>query len=126
MAVSATSGTSSSPGSRKRVSTRSISTSSAATGTGSITRFTPTGIEEFSCGALIDANSRLGRKPGDPESTDPEGLIQKPYDQSPRSGGFLTVEVIPSTAGGSELTFTWHDEKGEVLHQTTKESQPTP
>ena len=33
----------------------------------------PSGIEEFSTGALIDVNSRLGRKPGDPKSTDPEG-----------------------------------------------------
>jgi len=26
----------------------------------------PSGFEEFSCGALVDANSRLGRNPGDP------------------------------------------------------------
>ena len=30
-----------------------------------------TGLEEFSCGALVDANSRLGRLPGDPAGTDP-------------------------------------------------------
>ena len=74
-----------------------------------------TGIEEFSCGALVDANSRLGRKPGDPESTDAEGLIKQPYYQSPRSGGFLMVESTPE-----KLTFTWHDENGELLHQTVK------
>lgn len=75
----------------------------------------PTGIEEFSSGALIDANSRLGRKPGDPKSTDPEGLIQQPYTQDPRSGGFLLIESRPGN-----LAFTWHDEQGKVLHQTNK------
>ena len=41
----------------------------------------PAGFEEFSCGALIDANSRLGRKPGDPKSTDPEGKIFQYFTQ---------------------------------------------
>jgi len=80
----------------------------------------PSGVEEFSCGALVDANSRLGRSPGDPKSTDPEGLIKQPYSQDPRSGGFLMIEV----SGGyedSNLKFTWHDELGKVLHQTVKE-----
>ncbi len=81
----------------------------------------PTGIEEFSCGALVDANSRLGRKPGDPQSTDPEGLIKQPYYQSPPSGGFLLVTV---TAGGEQrdasLTFTWHDERGKLLRRHIK------
>ncbi len=38
-----------------------------------------TGFEEFSCGALVDANSRIGRRPGDPASTDPEAAIKQPY-----------------------------------------------
>lgn len=89
-----------------------------------------TGIEEFSCGALIDANSRLGRKPGDPASTDPEGLIKQTYVQDPRSGGFLMVESTPNPNPGEEgraakLTFTWHDEKGAVLH-TTEKKAPVP
>lgn len=78
----------------------------------------PTGIEEYSCGALVDANSRLGRKPGDPKSTDPEGLIKQPYYQDPRSGGFLAVEVKPGNP--AKLVFTWHDEKGAVLHSAEK------
>ncbi|MDG2388070.1 MAG: alkaline phosphatase D family protein [Planctomycetaceae bacterium] len=80
----------------------------------------PSGVEEFSCGALVDANSRLGRSPGDPKSTDPKGLIKQPYSQDPRSGGFLMIDI----AGGYEepkLTFTWHDELGKVLHKTVKE-----
>ncbi len=81
----------------------------------------PTGIEEFSCGALVDANSRLGRKPGDPESTDPDGLIKQPYQQNPRSGGFLEVTSRPGTsAKRATLTMTWRDEFGRVLHEHTK------
>ena len=81
----------------------------------------PSGIEEFSSGALIDVNSRLGRKPGDPESTDPEGLIEQPYHQDPRSGGFLEVEVSPETGGeGAQLKLTWRDEHGEVLYSALK------
>jgi alkaline phosphatase/alkaline phosphatase D len=82
----------------------------------------PTGIEEFSCGALVDANSRLGRAPGDPESTDPEGLIKQPYSQKERSGGFLMIEVIPGRNDNpARLSFTWHDEFGKVLHRHVKE-----
>ena len=78
----------------------------------------PSGIDEFSCGALVDANSRLGRKPGDPESTDPKAMIRQPYSQDPRSGGFLLISVAPGSDGDpSTLTFTWHDELGEVLHR---------
>ena len=83
----------------------------------------PSGIEEFSSGALVDANSRLGRKPGDPKSTDPEGLIRQPYYQTPRSGGFLVVDVAPAgEAEPATLSFRWHDEQGEILHTTMKEA----
>ena len=82
----------------------------------------PTGIEEFSCGALVDANSRLGRKPGDPKSTDPEGLIKQPYMQNPRSGGFLWIEIAPNekSPNDARLTFRWHDERGVLLHEHVK------
>ena len=81
----------------------------------------PSGIEEFSCGALVDANSRLGRKPGDPKSTDPDGTIAQPYYQTPRSGGFLMLETAAATAGKpATLTITWHDEHGVLLHRTQK------
>ena len=79
------------------------------------------GIEEFSSGSLLDANSRLGRKPGDPKSTDPDGLIKQPYYQTPRSGGFMTVEANPEKGeAAAKLTITWHDEHGELLHKTEK------
>jgi alkaline phosphatase D len=81
----------------------------------------PSGIEEFSCGALVDANSRLGRKPGDPKSTDPQGTIQQLYYQQPASGGFLLVEVRPADdQRPATLTFHFHDEHGKALYETTK------
>ena len=81
----------------------------------------PSGIEEFSCGALVDANSRLGRKPGDPASTDPDGLIKQPYYQTPRSGGYLIVEVLPAKEQAkATLAFRWYDEHGELLHEHVK------
>ena len=78
----------------------------------------PSGFEEFSCGALVDANSRLGRRPGDPKSTDPDGLIRQPYTQTTPSGGFLEIECVPATAEQpSKLVFRFHDEHGETLHE---------
>ncbi|MEO1994141.1 MAG: alkaline phosphatase D family protein, partial [Planctomycetaceae bacterium] len=81
----------------------------------------PSGVEEFSCGALVDANSRLGRKPGDPKSTDPQGLIKQRYSQNPRSGGFLQIQVTPAIQNGkAQLTLRFHDEHGKVLHKLVK------
>lgn len=83
----------------------------------------PGGIEEFSCGALVDANSRLGRKPGDPASTDPDGLIKQAYTQRKRSGGFLLIESLPATSSKpATLNFLFHDERGKLLHKTEKKS----
>jgi alkaline phosphatase D len=83
----------------------------------------PTGIEEFSCGALVDANSRLGRKPGDPQSTDPKGLIKQAYAQKVRSAGFLQISSKPSVKNRpASLEFTWFDEFGKLLHKHTKEA----
>lgn len=84
----------------------------------------PAGIEEFSCGALVDPNSRLGRAPGDPQSTDPDGLIKQLYTQKERSGGFLMIESSPAKANtSSTLSFVFHDEKGEILHKHTKQGK---
>jgi arylsulfatase A-like enzyme/phosphodiesterase/alkaline phosphatase D-like protein len=82
----------------------------------------PSGIEEFSCGALVDPNSRLGRKPGDPQSTDPKGLIKQLYSQKERSGGFLMIDSTPGKENSpSTLSFVFHDEHGTVLHKHTKQ-----
>ncbi len=79
-----------------------------------------TGIEEFSCGALIDANSRLARMPGDPEGTDPDGLIKHLHKQTERSGGFLIVRCAQGDGGKASLVFRFHDEKGKILYECTK------
>jgi arylsulfatase A-like enzyme/phosphodiesterase/alkaline phosphatase D-like protein len=84
----------------------------------------PSGIEEFSCGALVDPNSRLGRSPGDPQSTDPDGLIKQLYTQKERSGGFLMIESAPAkTDTPPSLNFVFHDENGVVLHEHTKQGR---
>ncbi|MEO2013145.1 MAG: alkaline phosphatase D family protein [Fuerstiella sp.] len=81
----------------------------------------PLGVEEFSCGALVDENSRLGREPGDPKSTDPNSEIHQFYTQSKASGGFLRITVGPAkeAAMGSAL-FTFMDDLGKVLYETRK------
>lgn len=79
----------------------------------------PSGFEEFSTGALVDANSRAGRLAGDPKSTDPDTLIEQRYIQGTQeqaSGGFLLVDV--DSAG---TVFTFFDERGERLYRTSKQ-----
>lgn len=84
----------------------------------------PSGLEEFSSGALIDENSRLGRKPGDPKSTDPEGLIKQPYYQDPASGGFLLVKSAPAASDHrAVLKFRFHDDRGKLLYECVKDDR---
>ncbi|RMG39199.1 MAG: alkaline phosphatase family protein [Planctomycetota bacterium] len=81
----------------------------------------PTGIEEFSCGALVDANARPARRPGDPAGTDPQGRIKQPYYSDPPTGGFLLVESTPAEAARpARLTMSYFDEKGKLLHRVEK------
>lgn len=77
----------------------------------------PTGVEEFSCGALVDSNARLGRNPGDPKSTDPNAEIQQVYTQAQASGGFLRVRV--TSVGAAHFEF--FDENGKSLYRTKKQ-----
>jgi len=84
----------------------------------------PSGFEEFSCGALVDGNSRLGIKPGTPGSTDPEAKIKQPYLQPEASGGFLEVSVKPAAkACRTVLTFDFYDEKGNLLYSENKKAR---
>ena len=81
----------------------------------------PSGYHEFSTGALVDANSRLGRKPGDPESTDPDAMITQPFIAPEASGGFLRVDVRPVEATSARVDFIFFDERGVELYRVSRE-----
>lgn len=77
----------------------------------------PSGLEEFGSGAFVTQNARPGREPGDPESTDPIGLIRQPYNQEVPTGGFLRVSVAPEAVGGRpSILFSHYDETGRLLY----------
>ena len=81
----------------------------------------PTGLEEFSCGALVQANSRLGPRPGEPKSNDPQGLIKQPHWQEEASAGFLKVTVEQGNSGNKPtIYFDFYDEFGESLYSHKK------
>ena len=81
----------------------------------------PTGFEEFSSGALVDANSRLGVKPGNKRGTDPEAKIKQPYTSTTPSGGFLNVVIEPDKQKKTAtLDFRFFDENGKLLHSVKK------
>ncbi len=79
----------------------------------------PEGFQEFSSGALVDANSRMGIRPGDPQSIDPEGKIVQPYTSEEPSGGYLMVDVKPEEKNKASITFNFYDENGKPLYQQT-------
>jgi len=81
----------------------------------------PSGFEEFSCGALVDANARLGRRPGDPNSTDPQAAVKQIYTQKEASSGFLAVTVKPpGERQQPNILFAFYDEKGTPLYMHKK------
>ncbi|MFH1718737.1 MAG: alkaline phosphatase D family protein [Planctomycetota bacterium] len=84
----------------------------------------PSGFEEFSCGSLVEANSRLGVKAGSPKSTDPDGKITQYYCQleGKPSAGFLMVSVSP-TKDGAEGLFDFYDERGRLAYSHTKQAK---
>ena len=49
----------------------------------------PSGVEEFSCGALNDENSRHGVTPGAENGTDAQALIKQPYTYKTPTDGLL-------------------------------------
>jgi alkaline phosphatase D len=84
----------------------------------------PSGLEEFSTGALVDANARHGRKPGDPKSTDPDGKINQLYTYDDPTGGFLMVTVAGEEDGkGAFADFSFFDERGEKLYGVVKNAK---
>ncbi len=85
----------------------------------------PSGVEEFACGALNTENARLGRNPGDPQSTDPTAQVKQFYTDAQPTGGYLLVEV--KAAGAAQppsLRFSIQDEAGRELYTHTKTSAP--
>ncbi len=76
----------------------------------------PSGVEEFSVGALNDENSIKGIKPGDPKSTDPDSLVKQPYQYGEPTGGFLSVTAKPD----STLHLQFFDDRGALLHEIGK------
>ena len=78
----------------------------------------PNGFEEFSTGAIIDANSRAGRLPGDPNSNDPDAMILQHYTYEEPTGGFLNIVITPGDA--VTAAFRFFDEQGELLYENIK------
>ena len=81
----------------------------------------PQGTHEFAVGALLDSNARMGRKPGDPKSTDPDATIQQLYTSKQPSGGFLEVQLI--TAPKLQLALIFRDEHGVELYRTLRDAK---
>ncbi len=84
----------------------------------------PSGFEEFSCGSLVEANSRLGVKAGSSKSTDPKGEITQLYCQleGKPSAGFLMVGILPKNEG-TEAIFEFYDEHGHIAYTHTKRAK---
>ncbi len=79
----------------------------------------PSGMHEFSCGALNDENAISGSYPGTPNSTDPEGLVKQPFHYKEPSGGFLRVS-IGNKPDPAALTIEFRDDEGKALYSTTR------
>ena len=78
----------------------------------------PNGLEEFSTGAIIDANSRMGRPPGDPDSNDPDAEIEQLYTYDEPTGGFLHISVSPGSP--ATASFSFFDENGVLMYETSR------
>jgi len=84
----------------------------------------PSGFEEFSCGALVDANAFRGIKPGDKKSTDPDAKIKQPFISPEPSGGFLEVVITPDHDDQTATaTFNFRDELGTLLFAAAKQGR---
>lgn len=78
----------------------------------------PSGIEEFSVGALVAANVARRIRPGDPKSSDPNATIRHLHFNETPTAGFLIFTVRPGAAH-----FAFYDEFGKQLYSTTKRAR---
>jgi alkaline phosphatase/alkaline phosphatase D len=80
----------------------------------------PSGVEEFSTGAIVDQNARLGRKPGDPLGNDPKALIKQPYTNETPYGGFLKFTLQPGAR--PKALFRFYNVNGVEQYAVEKEA----
>ena len=82
----------------------------------------PNGLEEFSSGAFVNQNSRAGRLPGDPKSTDPDAKITSAYMQTEQfGGGFIYVKVEESN-NIPTLSISFRDVEGQENYLAIKQA----
>ena len=77
----------------------------------------PSGFHEFSTGSMVTANSRVGRQPGDPNSTDPEAKIKSIFMQPVPTGAFLQIDCTPLKGKKANLSLRFISEDNRLLHQ---------
>jgi alkaline phosphatase D len=86
----------------------------------------PSGVEEFSAGALNDENSIRGVAPGNKNSSDPEGLVKQPYRYPEPTGGFLRVVIEDDSVKHPSLLIEFRDDQGTLLHAVEKNHHREP
>lgn len=82
----------------------------------------PSGLHEFSCGAINDENSILGSFPGSKNSSDPEGLVKQPFHYKKASGGFLHVKLESNEEEEPILEIQLINDEGQILYEFEAES----
>ena len=87
----------------------------------------PSGFEEFSCGSIVEENSRTGVRAGDPASTDPEGKIKQPYcvlEKEDVGPGFLVFSIVPDNSKkGAHAEFSFYDQHGKLNYSAVKRAK---
>ena len=80
----------------------------------------PNGLEEFSSGAFVNQNSRPGRPPGDPKSTDPEATISSPFMQHDQWGGGFLFVTASLESDKPLLNISFRDTAGKERYVSKK------
>jgi alkaline phosphatase D len=81
----------------------------------------PDGLHEFCCGAANVENAQSIPIPGDPDSTDPSGLMTQSFSRDD-VGGFVLLSLKTVVASGvkkCQLTVDMYDEMGTRLSTTS-------